>query len=151
MDSSTDLDQLTQKIDELKDYLDANFKFLGAGRHRHTYLLDANTVVKLPRSSDQDYWQNADLDCCTANVLEFENYEKYGKAGFYAECTLLYVDGIPLILMEYIERLDYPFVVNGVPRKDLWISEMDTDDHGRQVGVDREGNLKTFDYSHHTV
>lgn len=139
---------------EIKEFLDSKYRLLGAGRHRHTYLLDEETVIKLPLTrSDWDYGMEY---CIEANILEVTNYNNISSENKdkYAECGLIFIKGIPLVIMEYIDRAGEDFCEYDEDGEIIacdgpdWIEGIDRDSEGYQVGFSRDGQLKAFDYSH---
>lgn len=131
--------KLSPDIDVLKSFFDEHYEFLGAGRHRHTYRLTPDLVIKLPVSGRG--WSYEYTDCAAANELEAQNYETLKHTNAYAECLLIRLSDIPLVVMEYIRR--------GCKRPPKWCKQIDFDNNGVQVGYDRKGKIKAFDYSHH--
>jgi hypothetical protein len=110
-------------------YLMKNLEFIGEGRNRKVYR-HKNYVIKIPIN------EYGDLDNLRESLEYKRNREKNGKSwDILGRCKLL-KNGY--LLMEYIELVDNPY------SKDMpeWVSFIDCG----QVGYDKRGRLKAYDY-----
>lgn len=109
-------------------------QYLDQGRHRRGFR-HKNVVYKIPRGSDG----------VEANRLELNMYKRYGRkpmdtGALLARCRML-KNGV--LVMEYLQPAPHRRG-SGVP---MWARGWDWNEHGAQIGLDRKGNLRIFDYA----
>lgn len=103
---------------------------IGTGRDRHTFNRGDGYVLKLGHDSCGD----------EANLHEAFLFAKHGYHGKipYAKCHIEYMQGFPILIMEWVEHTD-------LPRKKLprWVDSVDC----QQVGYNKQGLLVAYDYA----
>lgn len=104
-------------------------KFLGAGRHRFTYLLPSGKyVIKVPGNPDGE----------KANREE----AKFAQQGYFhpiAKCRLINYGQLPCLIMEAVDT-HAPFKMDQLPK---WTDDVDN----LQIGVSRKRGLVAYDFS----
>lgn len=101
---------------------------IGEGRHRITFAGD-RIVLKMPKN----------LAAIDASQTEFARYKRKdpSESRYLAHCRLLWMYGVPVIAMEKLDTdIDYR-------TKPEWSWAYDSG----QVGLDRKGNFKAYDYT----
>lgn len=110
-------------------------EYIGRGRHRISFRR-GNFVYKLPRG------------CCgvDANRREHNFFKKHRKSRLpdgtlLARCRLLKND---VLVMEYLDAPNFDLQGAEVPP---WARGWDWNSAGAQIGIDRKGTLRIFDYA----
>lgn len=114
---------------------DERFRYLGVGRNRATFVTGRGRyVIKVPITVEgmNDNYREAQL-----YDLYSEDPEAYYGAYGRARLHHIMPAGIPVLFMEYLDptTLSYDELPN-------WVKTIDSG----QVGWDREGRLKAYDY-----
>lgn len=106
------------------------------GRNRRVYVM-RTYVVKVPRNGDgigDNDWEGS-----------VSNYEQYPQGDYqvqYARTRLMYVDDIPVVLMERVDDISSKEIVQRLGREPRWVWSVD----GGQVGFNKRGRLVAYDY-----
>jgi hypothetical protein len=113
----------------------AKWPCLGQGRHRVTFALNDEWVIKIPLHWDGE----------VANVSEYEQYHDgtTRSVPHLAWCMVEEFHGVVVLLMERVKPIDVPWEeIQTVP--DLaWVADVDCE----QVGYTLTGALVAYDYS----
>lgn len=104
-------------------------KYLGSGRHRDVYLLPSGkNVIKVPSSRDGVASNHREAR------IRYEKDPWTDKEKVYARCRI--IPGTNFLVMEYIDPV---ISCNNLPK---WTNCIDCG----QVGYNRKGELKAYDY-----
>lgn len=116
------------QYDQLKEFLQAKYgEPIGSGRHRLTFA-SKRVVIKMP-------WNT---EAIAANNSEYRIYKiDLSCRERLARCRKIELFGVPVIVMEKLNiNIDWR-------EKPSWSMNYDCG----QVGKDRKGNLKAYDYT----
>jgi hypothetical protein len=102
---------------------------IGEGRHRIVYRLNDQSVIKIPRGE----WGLAS-NSREASISQTTDEKGWLFGIRYAKCH----EKGPILVMEYVTPVPY---TKAMP---AWVNFVDC----QQVGYDREGNLKAFDFGY---
>ena len=122
---------------ETKFKKEFGYEYLGRGSYRIGFEVNSDWIIKFPTS-------DSGVEC---NLLEAKLYEIYMRTGHYAKCYIKEYHRIPLIVMENVKdyyESPFPYYQDEDIDKDLphWAHHED----GPQVGYNKKGKLKIYDY-----
>lgn len=122
-----------EELSELSEYLTARFGLpIGSGRNRTVWKTSKGNVVKVPRN-----WNGAvDNEFESMNSDKTLGYEILGKTKCF------YIDGIAILVMEYLERASCEEVNEYIGSSFDWTDFIDCG----QVGFNKNGQLRAYDY-----
>lgn len=100
---------------------------IGEGRHRITFA-SKRVVVKMPKN----------IGAITASQCEYSMFKNSNGDERLARCRMIWLFNVPVIIMEKLDiDIDYR-------SKPDWAWNYDSG----QVGKDRKGNIKAYDYTY---
>ena len=112
--------------------------YLGCGRHRATFAIDEQWVIKIPLGVEGE----------TANISEYEQYHEARPrtVPHVAWCMIDEWAGVVVSIMERVQRPQSAFVWDDIYNDPhlRWVSSVDC----HQVGYTSTGVLVAYDYSH---
>jgi hypothetical protein len=113
----------------------STLKYLSSGRHRDVYLLPGGKyVLKVPRNDagvSDNYWEDA---------FDYHKDAWSKTVRVNARCRL--IPGTNLLVMEYVEPVSYDEIESKLGYIPKWVDFIDC----QQVGFNRNGKLKAYDY-----
>jgi hypothetical protein len=135
-----DVKSLDGRLRKLRDKYTKQYNQLGTGSYRRTFDLGDGTVAKLPGEFSLDCGENTGI---SANILEYAIYKKHKKTGIFAKTKLIWQLGVPVLIMEKVERGDGPD--NEYTAK-IRKAKLDFNDGYYQCGKDSTGKMVCFDF-----
>jgi hypothetical protein len=120
-----------------ENFISRGYKYIGNGRHRAAFLTtNGRFVVKIPINEAGEH----------ANHAEYRHWRNRNK-DILAKCRLFFMEGIPCIIMEKVEKMDYFEKKELLKTGEEWILKVDQDYQGFQVGRNRKGKVVAWDYT----
>ena len=125
------------------------FKPLGKGSTRVAFVRK-NLIIKIPKGiqyftdtfSEAYVSENSKKGIFTWIYDEIERHIKIAKT------RLIYIDNIPIIVMEKVIPVSREETESARFEKAEWLTHMVNSGDGYQVGRDRKGEVKAFDFGH---
>lgn len=134
-----DVKSLDEKLRKLRDKYNKKYTQLGTGSYRRTFDLGNGTVAKLPGEFSLDCCENTGI---SANLIEYAIYKKHKKVGIFAKTKLVWELGIPVLIMDKVEREEPDMEYKEKIRK----AKLLFNDGYFQCGKDRTGTIVCFDF-----